>query len=462
MPVSFLLERFEEAGNRPAIVWKNKVCGYDTLLQRTRKWQEKLQESGISPGTVTILEGDFSPEAVAIMLALVNHQCIIVPMTTAVELKKREFIETAGGQVSFMLDENDRAKISDLSGRGSHPLYDELRHRGHAGLVLFSSGTTGKSKAILHDMVHLLEKYKTRRHDFTTLAFLLFDHIAGMDTLFYCLSNKSCLVTLEDRSPDSVCQAIEKYRVEVLPVSATFLNLLIYSEAYKRHDLSSLKYIAYGSEVMLQSTLDKCARLFPGVTILQKYGTTEVGTLRSKSRSSDSLWVKLGGEGFDTRVVDGILQIKAHSAMMGYLNAPSPFTEDGWFITGDTVEQDGEYYRIHGRACDIINVGGEKVFPTEVEDFIQTLDNVAEVVVYGEKNAITGNIVCADISLARAEDPREAVLRVKKACFNNLQPWKVPVKLKIVDNINLSERFKKMRRQDDNDYAPGDEAETDG
>ncbi len=460
MPVQFLLERFEEAGDRPAIVWKNRLCDYNTLLQRTSQWEKRLQDEDIAPGTVSVIEGDFSPEAVALMLALVKNRNIIVPMTTAVELKKNEFIKTADAQVSFVLDQDDHADIRKIDGSGAHPLYDELRKRRHAGLVLFSSGTTGKSKAILHDMVHLLEKYKTRRHDFTTLAFLLFDHIAGMDTLFYCLSNKSCLVTLEDRSPDAVCQAIEKYRVEVLPVSATFLNLLIYSEAYKRYDLSSLKYIAYGSEVMLQSTLDKCARLFPGVTILQKYGTTEVGTLRSKSKSSDSLWVKLGGEGFDTRVVDGMLQIKAHSAMMGYLNAPSPFTEDGWFITGDTVEQDGEYYRIHGRACDIINVGGEKVFPTEVEDFIQTLDNVAEVVVFGEKNSITGNIVCADISLAHEEDHKAAMLRIKKACFQNLQPWKVPVKLRIVDNITLSERFKKMRRPDD--YAPAAQGQVNG
>ena len=461
MPAAdFLLERFQEAEKRPAIVWKGKTCNYESLLQRTRDWENRLQEEEVAPGTVAVIDGDFSPETVAVMLALINNRNIIVPMTTAVELKKKEFTQTADAQISFVLDRNDQAEFRKLDGRGAHQLYDELRKREHSGLVLFSSGTTGKSKAILHDMVHLLEKYKTRRHDFTTLAFLLFDHIAGMDTLFYCLSNKSCLVTLQDRSPDAVCQAIEKYRVEVLPVSATFLNLLIYSEAYKRYDLSSLKYIAYGSEVMLQSTLDKCARLFPGVTILQKYGTTEVGTLRSKSRSSDSLWVKLGGEGFDTRVVDGILQIKAHSAMMGYLNAPSPFTEDGWFITGDTVEQDGEYFRIHGRACDIINVGGEKVFPTEVEDFIQTLDNVAEVVVYGEKNTITGNIVCADISLAGAEDPKAAMLRIKKACFQKMQPWKVPVKLKIVDNITLSERFKKMRRPDD--YAPASQGQVNG
>lgn len=55
--------------------------------------------------------------------------------------------------------------------------------------------------------------------------------------------------------------------------------------------------------------------------------------------------------------MDGILQIKAKSAMLGYLNAPSPFTEDGWFITGDRVEVDGEYIRIMGRDSETINMG---------------------------------------------------------------------------------------------------------
>ncbi len=460
MAADFLLQRFKEAGSRPAIAWKDTVCHYDQLLQRTRWWQRKLDESRIEPGTVTVLEGDFSPEAVAILIALINHKCIVVPMTTAIGHKKAELIQTADAEMAICLNSDDEADIKTLQGNGAHALYRELHERRHPGLVLFSSGTTGKSKAILHDMVHLLEKYKTPRHDFVTLAFLLFDHIAGMDTLFYCLSNKSCIVTVQDRSPDAVCQAIEKYRVEVLPVSATFLNLLIYSEAYKRYDLSSLRYIAYGSEVMLQSTLEKCARIFPGVTILQKYGTTEVGTLRSKSRSSDSLWVKIGGEGFETRVVDGILQIKAHSAMLGYLNAPSPFTDDGWFITGDTVEQDGEYYRIQGRDSDIINVGGEKVYPTEVEEFIQSLQNVADVVVYGEGHAITGNIVCADISLIEDEDPHQCAIRIKKACYKALQPWKVPVKINIVKEIKLNERFKKLRRRQQQDDGAGAHAGT--
>ena len=94
---------------------------------------------------------------------------------------------------------------------------------------------------------------------------------------------------------------------------------------------------------MPENTLKRFNKLFPEIKMLQTYGLSELGILRSKSKSSDSLWVKIGGEGFETRVVENILQIKAKSAMMGYLNAPSPFTEDGWLKTCDRVEIKGEY-----------------------------------------------------------------------------------------------------------------------
>ena len=89
---------------------------------------------------------------------------------------------------------------------------------------------------------------------------------------------------------------------------------------------------------------------------------------------------------YKTRIIDGNLQIKAESAMLGYLNAPSPFTEDGWFITGDEVLQKGDYIKILGRRSEIINVGGEKVYPAEVESVIQELDFVSDVEIYAEKN----------------------------------------------------------------------------
>ena len=181
--------------------------------------------------------------------------------------------------------------------------------------------------------------------------------------MFHILSNGGVLISVRNRTPQNVCKLISKHKIELLPVSPTFLNLLIVNRAYENYNLSSLKIISYGTEPMPKTTLQKLNQIFPKVKLLQTYGLIELGVLNSKSESKDSLWVKVGGEGYNTRVVDGILQIKAESAMLGYLNAESPFTDDGWFVTGDQVLQKDDYIKILGRKSEIINVGGEKVYP---------------------------------------------------------------------------------------------------
>jgi acyl-CoA synthetase (AMP-forming)/AMP-acid ligase II len=196
---------------------------------------------------------------------------------------------------------------------------------------------------------------------------------------------------------------------------------------------------------MPESTLRLLQRLFPHVRLQQTYGLSEVGILHAKSRSSDSLWVRVGGPGFQTRIVDGRLEIKADSAMLGYLNAPSPFTPDGWLQTGDFVEVDGDYVRFLGRDSEIINVGGEKVFPAEVESVIHELDNVAEVTVYPEKNAILGQMVCANVRLKSPEDPAFFLAQMKKHVRERLAPYKVPVKVTLTSDPQQSPRFKKRR-----------------
>ena len=446
MVIDFLLDRFQENRLNEAIVWSNTGFSYEWLLDAISKWNSKLEKEGIGKGRVVLLEADFSPNATALLLALIIRETIIVPLSVAPELNREKFIEIAEAEIAIKVNVSDAVEISRTGKKALHVYYETLRRDGHPGLVLFSSGSTGKSKAAVHDFHKLLNKFRTRRHNLRTAAFLMFDHIGGIDTLLYSLSNVSCLVTLSGRSPDDICAAIEKYRVEVLPVSPTFLNLLILSEAYIRYDLASLKYITYGTEVMPEATLKKCSVIFPNATILQKYGTTEVGTLRSKSENSSSLWVKIGGEGYRIRVVNGLLQIKADSAMMGYLNEQSPFTEDGWFITGDLVQQKGEFVRFLGRESDVINVGGEKVNPAEVENVIREFENIAEAEVYGEKNPIVGNIICARVKLQFSTDADDFVLRLKKHCLGRLPNFKVPVKIAVVSDWNYSERFKTIRK----------------
>ncbi len=446
MHVDFLLEVFERNAQRSALVWRGRSFEYGWLLDAYRSWQERLTEEQLPSGSVVSVEADFSPQVVALMLALIERNCVIVPLTSSVEQHKPEFREIAQVEISIEIDAQDNATLNSTRISVDHEILRSLKQRNRPGLVLFSSGSTGKSKASVHDFVPLLEKFKVPRNCFRTITFLLFDHIGGINTLLYNLSNGGCIVTIQDRRPETVCAAIEEHAVELLPTSPTFLNLLLVSEAYKNHDLSSLKLVTYGTEVMPESTLRRFHALFPEIRLLQTYGLSELGIMRSKSRASDSLWVKIGGEGFETRVVDGLLEIRAQSAMLGYLNAESPFTQDGWFKTGDMVEVDGEYMKILGRESEIINVGGEKVYPAEVESVLQTMDGVEDVAVSAEANPISGQIVKARVNLTHEESLTAFRKRMREFCKGKLSRYKIPQKVQIVETSLHGERFKKMRR----------------
>lgn len=448
MSLDWLFEKMEAWRPDTAIVWSDRAKTYGDLLDMIAAWKDVLVKEAVQPGSVVAICGDYSPNACALMLALVDAGMIVVPLSLAAQVNWDEFIEIAEVEVVIRLDQSDNWTLHHRSVKASHELIQKLRMEQAPGLVLFSSGSTGKSKAALHNFSFLLEKFKVPRKRLCTLTFLLLDHIGGINTLLYTVSNGGIVVSVNSRDPDAICSAIEKYKVELLPTSPTFLNLLLISEAYKRHDLSSLTLVTYGTEVMPESTLQRIHEVLPNVTLQQTYGLSELGILRSKSKSSDSLWVKVGGEGFETKVVDGILWLRARSAMLGYLNAPSPFDEEGWMNTGDMVEVDGEYIRILGRKSEIINVGGQKVFPSEVESVLLQMDNVKDAVVIGEPHPITGKIVTARVNLFEPEDPREFKKRMFAFCRDKLASYKIPVKVEISDQTQYNIRFKKMRRSD--------------
>lgn len=445
MSIDWLTEKMNQWPKYPAIIWRDQKFTYEEILKGIHFWKNELNVQAITSGNVVGLEGDYSPNVCALLLALIQQKTIVVPLTKASGGHREEFLNTAEVQQVFTFEHSDNWKIEKRDVQVSNPLSKDLIGMGEPGLVLFSSGSTGKNKAALHNFTKIIEKYKVPRHRMCTINFLLFDHIGGINTLFYTLSNGGTVITTPDRNPDRVCKLIEDHEVELLPTTPTFLNLLLISEVYQNYDLSSLKLITYGTEVMPESILNRVHQALPNARLLQTYGLSELGILRSKSKDSSSLWVKVGGEGFETKVVDGILWIRADSAMMGYLNAPSPFTEDGWFITGDAVEVDGEYIHILGRKSEIINVGGEKVYPAEVESVLQMMEGVEDVAVCSEANPITGQIIKARVKLDTDESLSEFRKRMREFCRDKLTNYKIPQKVFIVTEEMHGERFKKMR-----------------
>lgn len=445
MPATWLIERMKQWPDNPALVWHDQPFTYKNLRESIEMWSDKLEAQGVQSGSVIGLEGDYSLNVCALLLELIQRKTIIVPLTEAVGANREDFLKTAEVQLIFTFDAEDNWKIEDRKIKATNSLTQKLLEMAEPGLVLFSSGSTGKNKAALHNLSRLLDKFKKLRHRLCTINFLLFDHIGGINTLLYTLSNGGTVVTTRDRDPDKICRLIEKYEVELLPATPTFLNLLLISDAYKNYDLASLKMITYGTETMPESLLKRLNTTFPNVQFLQTYGLSELGILRSKSKESNSLWVKVGGEGFETKVVDGVLWIRAHSAMMGYLNAPNPFDEDGWMNTEDRVEVKGDYIKILGRETDIINVGGQKVYPAEVESVLMQMENVVDANVRGERNPITGNIVVAKLTLENQEEMSNLKKRVRKFCREKLESFKVPVKIEVAENFQYTDRFKKVR-----------------
>jgi long-chain acyl-CoA synthetase len=155
--------------------------------------------------------------------------------------------------------------------------------------------------------------------------------------------------------------------------------------------------------------------------------------------------LKLKTDELAAKVVDDVLWLKTDTAMLGYLNAPSPFDQDGWLCTGDLVEREGEWIRILGRKSDLIIVSGEKVYPQEVENTILELDFVQDVMVKGESQALTGQIVTAHVNLRQPRDEKTVRTEVRRHCRTRLEPYKIPVKVKIVSAPLACDRHKKTR-----------------
>ena len=440
----FLFERLMEAGDSPAVILGESQVTHRELLNRVSDFREALYGQ-IPAGSVVSFDGDYSADSVGLFLALLDLQMITVPLSSDSRAHFDEFREIAEVEYLIQIDEQT-PRIKRTGTNASSELYQRLRSENAPGLVLFSSGSTGKSKAIVQDLSRLLQKFLKRGKSQRMLIFLQLDHIGGINSLLYTLANGGCLVTPKSRAPMEVARAIESHDVELLPTSPTFLNLLLLSGAVEQHDLSTLRLITYGTEPMQAATLERIREALPEVRLQQTYGLSEVGILRSRSKSSDSLWMQIGGAEFDLKVHGGTLWIRSESAMLGYLNAPAPFDEEGYFDTGDMVEQDGDWIRILGRVSEIINVGGQKVYPAEVETEHLEMPEIADTVVYKIDNPITGAAVAARVRVNEDLSARELKARLLMYCKDRIPSYKIPTRISISDEELFNERFKRMRK----------------
>lgn len=398
--------------------------------------QNPVDLSTVKTGDVVAIVGDFDPATILTLLHLIDLGTIVVPLTVETRHEHEYFFESALVDVVI-----ERGTVTRRQHGQTSEMIESLRRLGHAGLVLFSTGTTGRPKAILHDLTLFLRRFETPRPTLRTINFLLFDHIGGINTLLHTLFNKGVVVAPEARTVDSVLETCRRYDVEVLPTTPTFLRMMLISGAVPDKVPACLKIITYGTERMDQPTLDALCEALPDVDFRQTFGMSELGIVRVKSEARDSLFMKVGGEGVETRVVDNVLQIRSQSRMVGYLNAPSPFDAEGWYDTKDVVEVKDGYYKVVGRVNDVINVGGLKFMASEVEQAALKYPNVALVKVVPRRNPITGQHVEMTVQPTEGStiDKADLLAFLK----GRLQGHQVPRRI-TVESVSVGHRFKRI------------------
>ncbi len=427
--IETLKQRWEQI-EYPFLIHSEGQLRFDQITE-----SQATDLSTVRSGDVVALIGDFDPQSILSLLKLIDRHVILVPLTADTREQHDYFFETA--MVDVVVEGNSVKRI-DHSHKNQH--LEFLREVNHAGLVLFSTGTTGRPKAILHDLTLFMQRFETPRPTLKTINFLLFDHIGGLNTLLHTLFNKGTVVAPKSRKVEDILSTCREHEIEVLPTTPTFLRMMLMSGLIPEHFPDSLKVVTYGTERMDQPTLDALCASLPNVDFRQTFGMSELGILRVKSEARNSLFMKVGGEGVETRVVENVLEIRSATRMLGYINAESPFDKDGWYNTKDIVEEKNGYYKVTGRTSDVVNVGGLKFMASEVERVALKFPNITLVKAVPKRNPITGQ----HVELHVQETAENLVDKNSLTIFlkENLQPHMVPRRIRI-KNVTVGHRYKK-------------------
>jgi acyl-coenzyme A synthetase/AMP-(fatty) acid ligase len=215
----------------------------------------------------------------------------------------------------------------------------------------------------------------------------------------------------------------------------------------------SPRYVRLSGEIADQAVLDALAQTFPHASIGHAYASTEAGVGFAVNDGLEGFPADLVGQdrdGVEMRVVDGSLRIRSRRTARAYIGADTPPLADseGFVDTGDMVERRGDRYHFVGRRGGIINIGGLKVHPEEIEAAINQHGSVRMSRARSRRSPITGAIVVADVVLADGIDTshREAIrTEIISRCKGSLAAYKVPAVIRFVERLDVTPAGKLAR-----------------
>ncbi|MGH9719079.1 MAG: class I adenylate-forming enzyme family protein [Bryobacteraceae bacterium] len=434
----------EMAGGNPAkpfVIEAGGVCNYGDMVARARCTAGHLVNRGITRFLVYL---DDSAELICLLLAanLAGAQVAVVNRRYGAE-ELRSAAETAG-----MSDLVTAETIQGFAGR--QVLFRELDspEAGEYGgpslhlasrVVILTTGTTGRPKGAVYSWERLVKQIKVKTGHEASRWLLLYNlnHFAGYQVLIHVLCNRATLVIPRSREPRDVAAAMDQGRVTHVSATPTFWRVFLGQMGHLDFGNLCIQQITLGGEAADGPLLDALARAFPAAAITQVYATTEFGSCFSVNDGKPGFPVSLlenHSREIQLKIIGDELYVRSPYAMLRYTGGESG-EPAGWQPTGDMVAIEGDRVRFLGRKSEIINVGGVKVHPLEVESVVQGTAGVRFVRAYGKKNPVTGSLVAVDVQLEEGASPGEVEREIRARCTRTLDRYKQPRIIQFVSDL---------------------------
>jgi|AntAceMinimDraft_8_1070364.scaffolds.fasta_scaffold18001_3 acyl-coenzyme A synthetase/AMP-(fatty) acid ligase len=333
-------------------------------------------------------------------------------------------------------------EFTQIIDKGSFPLVcdkveliDKLRNTCNEWKVtLFTSGTTGIPKKVTHNFKSITRFVKISERNKNSIWGFAYNptHMAGIQVFFQGLLNGNPIVRLFGLTPKEIHREIKENGITHISATPTFYKLLLPCE----ETFQSITRITSGGEKFNEKTIVQLKGIFPNAKITNVYASTEAGTLFASD--NDIFSIKPEYEHL-IRIANDELLI--HKSLMG----SSDMNIEEWYNTGDLIETITEKplkFRFISRKSDMINVGGYKVNPLEVEETILTLQGIKNVRVYSKSNSVLGNIICCEVV---CDNKQISESSIRTFLQSKIQEFKIPRIIRFVEELSTT-RTGKIKR----------------
>jgi acyl-CoA synthetase (AMP-forming)/AMP-acid ligase II len=305
------------------------------------------------------------------------------------------------------------------------------RNKNFLEIEIFTSGTSGKPKKVSQSLLNVIRAVRVNSSYVNNIWGFAYNptHFAGLQVFFQALFNKNTLVYIFDSDYKLVNNMFNKYDISHLSCTPTFMKMLI---PYIHNPKEKVLSLTFGGEKFDEKLKGSIIQKFPKAKIKNVYASTEAGSLLRTDGDSFTIPERYK---FLIKIENDELLINVN-----LLGKSDTFIFEGdWYRTGDLVKFiDDKKFKFVNRKSEMINVGGYKVNPSEIEDLIRNIEGVIDVIVLGRANSLTGNIIVANIIKSVNQDDKVLKERIKSILVLQLQDFKIPRIINFVETFDIT------------------------